>query len=106
MSKKKKQQVIDAFKSADKNGDGKIDLEEYVQHFKVIFYFFKKYLFLLGFFIHCRSEFWSEFFKDYMLTLPFLWSEEVLKNSVDVWIFQGILEEFCFLSQEFLQPSD
>ena len=41
MSKKKKQQVIDAFKSADKNGDGKIDLEEYVQHFKVIiFYFF------------------------------------------------------------------
>ena len=35
MSKKKKQQVIDAFKSADKNGDGKIDLEEYVQHFKV-----------------------------------------------------------------------
>ena len=41
MSKKKKQQVINAFKSADKNGDGKIDLEEYVQHFKVIiFYFF------------------------------------------------------------------
>ena len=39
MSKKKKQQVIDAFKSADKNGDGKIDLEEYVQHFKVIFIF-------------------------------------------------------------------
>ena len=35
MSRKKKQQVIDAFKSADKNGDGKIDLEEYVQHFKV-----------------------------------------------------------------------
>ena len=45
MSKKKKQQVIEAFKSADKNGDGKIDLEEYVQHFKVIFYFLKKYLF-------------------------------------------------------------
>jgi Ca2+-binding EF-hand superfamily protein len=46
MSKKKKQQVIDAFKSADKNGDGKIDMEEYVQHFKVgkilIFHHFRE----------------------------------------------------------------
>ena len=50
MSKKKKQQVIDAFKSADKNGDGKIDLEEYVQHFKVIYYFFKKISIFIRFF--------------------------------------------------------
>ena len=35
---KRKKEVVEAFKLADKNGDGKIDLEEYIQHFKVSVY--------------------------------------------------------------------
>ena len=34
---KKKREIVETFKSADKNGDGKIDLEEYIEHFKVSF---------------------------------------------------------------------
>ena len=74
MSKKKKQQVIEAFKSADKNGDGKIDLEEYVQHFKVIFYFFLKMSIFIRFFLYIvdrNSD--QNFLKITCLsTLPFL----------------------------------